>query len=146
MLMIREAIEEDLQGILNLYKQLFDNEEYSDIKSYRDKWREIKQYNNIKYFVAQYNGKIISTCHIIVVPNLTRNRRCYSIIENVITDKEYRNKGYGRKVIEKAIEFAKETNCYKVMLLSSNGRVESHAFYAKIGFDGNSKKGFQIRL
>ncbi|WP_461246061.1 GNAT family N-acetyltransferase [Treponema sp. R6D11] len=65
---------------------------------------------------------------------------------SLITDEKYRKKGIGKKVIEMAIEYAKENNCYKVVLQSSNKRKESHIFYTKCGFDGNSKRAFEIRF
>jgi GNAT superfamily N-acetyltransferase len=144
--MIREANEKDLNGILALYQQLFNEEDYSNIKMYEEKWKEIFQNNYLKYFVAIENGQIISTCNIAIIPNMTRNLRSFAVIENVFTHEDFRKKGYGKKVIEKAIEYAKKRNCYKVMLLSSKDRIEAHRFYERIGFDGNSKKGFQMRI
>jgi len=52
----------------------------------------------------------------------------------------------GKAIIDKAVDYAKEQNCYKVMLQSSSKRIEAHKFYEKIGFDGDSKRGFQIRF
>jgi hypothetical protein len=48
--------------------------------------------------------------------------------------------------MEMAIKYAKENKCYKILLQSNNKRKESHKFYENIGFDGESKKAFEIRL
>ncbi len=37
----------------------------------------------------------------------------------VVTHEKYRKRGYGTKVLQKAVEIAKENNCYKVMLMTS---------------------------
>ena len=67
-------------------------------------------------------------------------------IENVVTDREYRNLGLASKVIDMAIEFAKDHHCYKVILQSSIARTEAHQFYKSKGFNGESKKAFDMRL
>ena len=64
------------------------------------------------------------------------------MIENVISHPDYRRKGYGKAVIKKVVNFVKDKNCYKVMLLStaSNQKEIAHKFYENIGFDGDTKK------
>jgi GNAT superfamily N-acetyltransferase len=64
----------------------------------------------------------------------------------VITDTEHRKMGIGKTVMENAIEYAKEQNCYKIVLQSGNKRTEAHRFYEAIGFDSTSKRAYEIRL
>jgi GNAT superfamily N-acetyltransferase len=63
--------------------------------------------------VAEEDGRLLSTCNIAIVPNLTRSARPYAVIENVVTRSGARRRGLGRACIMKAIEFAKENGCYK---------------------------------
>ncbi|MFP4384857.1 MAG: GNAT family N-acetyltransferase [Spirochaetia bacterium] len=144
--MARQAEEHDLPGILSLYKHLFPDENYSNPEEYLKEWAEILNQDGICYFVAEEDGNVAAVCNIAVIPNLARNRRPYGVIENVITHPEMRRRGYGKDVVKKAIEYAKDRNCYKVMLLSGAARDTAHKFYEQIGFDGNSKKGFEIRF
>lgn len=144
--MIRKAKLEDLQAILTLYQQLFPNEDYSEIGDFTHTWSEILNDNKIKCFLLFKNEMALASCIVTIIPNLTRNQRPYAVIENVITHCEYRKMGLGREIMDKAVQCAKEQNCYKVMLLSSSKRMEAHKFYERIGFDGDSKKGFQIRF
>jgi hypothetical protein len=39
-------------------------------------------------------------------------------------------------------ERARSCGCTKLMLLSSVTRAEAHSFFARIGFDGQKKRGF----
>jgi len=138
--------ENELPLLLELYKQLEkSNGGKIDEITAKNIWKKIEN-QNIKYFTARENGKIISSCYICVIPNLTRGGRSIGYIENVITDRNYRRKGIGRKIIENAIEFAKEQNCYKVLLQSRNDRKDAHIFYEAIGFNGKSKRAFEIRI
>ena len=110
-------------------------------------WKaEIEGNRKIKYFGAVENGKVISTCYCLIIPNLTRLGSSIAFVENVVTDSEYRGQGLGRKVMEKAIDFARKNNCYKVILQSASFRKEAHQFYKNLGFDGESKKAFIMKL
>jgi GNAT superfamily N-acetyltransferase len=138
--------ENEISSLLELYKQLNPlNEVTINEFAVNNIWKEIEKYN-IKYYIAKENEKIIGSCYICIIPNLTRDGKSIGFIENVITDKEYRRKGIGKNIIKKAIEYAKEQNCYKVLLQSGNKRTEAHKFYESIGFDGESKKAFEIRF
>ena len=139
------ARKEHLPMILELYKQLIPEEIPIDIKTANEIWKKIEN-SGIKYFIAIENGIIISSCYLAIIPNLTRNGKSNGFIENVITDEKYRNKGIGKKVIEMAIEYGKQNNCYKIILQSSYKRKKNHIFYEKCGFDGDSKKAFEIRF
>jgi GNAT superfamily N-acetyltransferase len=139
------AGKEDLPMILKLYEQLNPEENVINIEAAKNIWKIIEQ-NNIRYFIAKENNKILASCYMVIIPNLTRNGQSIGFIENVITDKNNRRKGIGKNVMEMAIKYAKENNCYKILLQSNNKRKESHKFYENIGFDGDSKKAFEIRL
>lgn len=81
-----------------------------------------------------------------IVKNLTRGLRPYGLIENVVTHKDYRKKGYGRRVLHRAIEIAKEKNCYKIMLMTSSKSEDILRFYEKADFTKGVKTGFVINL
>ena len=138
----------DLNGIVELNKQLDENN--NSLKTFnldiRNKiWDKIEN-NNIKYFLAKDNGNIIGSCYICIIPNLSRNGKSIGFIENVIIDNNYRRKAIGKKLMEMAINYGKENNCYKIVLQSGIKRTEAHKFYENIGFNGKSKKAFDLRL
>ena len=137
--------EKELPSLLELYRQLSSINNIISESATKTIWESIQK-QNIKYFVAKENGKIIASCYICVIPNLTRNGRPIGFIENVITDEAYRRKGIGRVVMENAIKYAKELNCYKILLQSGSKRTDAHRFYESLGFDGESKKAYEIRF
>ena len=140
---IRELKTDDLESLLELYIQLSDiNKGYSYEKALAVWQNEIENNKSIKYFGAVDNGKVVSTCSCAIIPNLTNNAKSIGFIENVVTDENYRKQGLAKKVIDKAVEFAKSNDCYKVFLESGIARTEAHKFYEKIGFETGSKKSF----
>ena len=109
----RIAEKSDLKEIIELYKQLNSDDIEIEYNKALSIWEKTESINIIKYFIAVENSKVVSSCNIAIIPNLTRDGRPYAIIENVITDILYRRKGIGRKVIENAINYANRNNCYK---------------------------------
>ena len=143
---IRELNENDLESLLELYVQLDpDNKNYS-IQKMKILWKEIASNKNIRYFGAVEDDKVVSTCYCVIIPNLTKEGRPVCFIENVVTNEQSRNRGLGRKVIEKAVETAEANNCYKVILQSGSARKQAHEFYRNLGFDDTTKIAFDMRL
>ena len=144
---IRELNEGDLESLIKLYEQLDGANGNYTAEDARQIWKdEIEGNKKIKYFGAVENGKVISTCYVLIIPNLTRLGSSIAFVENVVTDKAFRGQGFGRKIMEKAIDFARQNNCYKVILQSASFRKEAHQFYKNLGFDGESKKAFIMKL
>jgi len=138
---------EDLGELLRLYKQLHpedpdpeDNPELAQI------WDEICQDPNLLYPVVRVDGEIVSTCTVAIIKNLTRGQRPYAVIENVMTHPGHRKKGYGTKVLHKAVDIARERECYKVMLLTGSKSEDTLRFYENAGFRKGVKTGFVINL
>lgn len=51
-------------------------------------------------------GKIVSSCVCVIIPNLTHGQQPYVFIENVMTDEAYRKKGLETKRLHYAKEIA----------------------------------------
>lgn len=136
----------DLNELLNLYRQLNpDDPDVSENKALIDTWDLIYNNPNLCYIVVEVDGKIVSSCNISIINNLTRNLRPYGLIENVITDENYRKKGYATNAINMALQIAKDNNCYKVMLLTERNE-ETQKFYEQVGFIKGIKTGFIKKL
>ncbi|WP_070000982.1 GNAT family N-acetyltransferase [Cellulosilyticum sp. I15G10I2] len=138
---------DELRALLDLYKH-FDNSdpELEDNEELKKLWDSIYNNPNLYYIVVEKEGILIATCNITIIKNLTRCARPYGLIENVVTHKKYRNKGFGKQVIKKAVEVAMNNNCYKVMVLTSSKKDETLNFYRSSGFRDDIKTGFIMKL
>nr|WP_310786738.1 GNAT family N-acetyltransferase [Fusobacterium nucleatum] len=140
--MVREAVKEDLDELLNLYlflheKNIPENSDYLE-----NTWKTIIEDVNHHIVVKEINGKIVSSCVCIIVPNLTRNIRPYALIENVVTNEGYRGKGYATECLNYAKEIAIKNNCYKMMLLTGTKNENTLAFYKSAGYNSDDKIAF----
>ncbi|NLD37942.1 MAG: GNAT family N-acetyltransferase [Desulfatiglans sp.] len=142
---IREIRSDELVKLLGLYTHLHDDDTIPEPHVISKVWAEIQTNKNIKYFGVFEEEDLISSCTIVIVPNLTRSCRPYAVIENVVTHIEHRRKGHGVSVLKAAIDFAWKKDCYKVMLMTGRLNEETLRFYESAGFDRKTKQAFVIK-
>ena len=143
-LRLRLAEDADIVPLLDLYVHLSSDNTRCPDEVARDSLRRISQIQGSGVFVGYANGKLVTTCTLIVVPNLTRGGRPYAVIENVVTHPEYRKRGLGKAILDAACDSAWESGCYKVMLSTGSTRPAILSFYESAGFE-QSRTGFQKR-
>lgn len=141
-MIIREVNESDLDGLLNLYTQLHDNPIPEDSRSLSELWKCILQDTNHHIIVAVEAGAVVSSCVLIIVPNLTHGQKSYAFVENVITDKSFRNNGLATACLNCAREIAKQHRCYKIMLMTGSKEDRTLNFYRRAGYNAEDKTAF----
>lgn len=139
---IREVQREDLQGLLELYTQLHDNPLPEDTRQLQTLWTRVLEDKDHHILVGLEDEKIICSVVLIVIPNLTHEQRPYALIENVITHKAYRHKGYATRLLETAKKKAKDSGCYKIMLLTGSKLESTLKFYEHAGYNKEDKTAF----
>jgi ribosomal protein S18 acetylase RimI-like enzyme len=95
--------------------------------------------------VGVREGEIVSSCVLVVVPNLTRTCRPFALIENVITHPAFRRRGFGTSVLMEAVRIARAEDCYKVVLSTASTREGTWLFYERAGFKRGTRTTFEIR-
>lgn len=140
--MIREIMENDLEGLMKLYMQLHDNPMPDKTQALTELWDTILYDKNHHIIVDEQNGKIVSSCVCVIIPNLTHNQQPYAFVENVITDEAYRNKGLATACLNYAKEIALKDKCYKLMLLTGSKKESTLDFYRKAGYNSEDKTAF----
>ena len=140
--MIREAKREDLDALLELYLFLHEDSIPEKNNHLEETWEQIIGDPNHHLIVCEEEGKIISSCVCVIIPNLTRNIRPYAFVENVVTHADYRGKGYATECLDFAKKIAEQENCYKMMLLTGSKSPETLRFYEKAGYNSSDKTAF----
>lgn len=140
--MIREANKNDLNALLELYLYLHEDSIPNQDEHLENIWKQIMEDKNHHLIVNEVDGKIVSSCVCVIIPNLTRNVRPYAFVENVVTHADYRKKGYASECLDYARTIAKNENCYKMMLLTGSKKAETLRFYEKAGYNSSDKTAF----
>ena len=140
--MIREITKNDFDGLLTLYMQLHGNPFPEKNEDVMKLWNTTLNDENHHIIVTEEDGKIVSSCVCIIIPNLTHNQRPYAFIENVITDCNYRKRGLATACLDFARDIAVKENCYKLMLLTGSKEERTLKFYENAGYNKNDKTAF----
>jgi len=140
--MVREVDCSELKEQLKLYLHLHENTIPDTTEILNNTWNTIVQDKNHHIIVNEVNGKIVSSCVCVIIPNLTRNIRPYAFIENVVTHKDYRSRGYATQCLNYAKEIAIKRNCYKMMLLTGSKDEKTLNFYCNAGYNSADKTAF----
>lgn len=144
--MIREINENDFMGLSELYTHLHSNNPIENNEKNFAIFNTILADENHHIIVAEEDGKIVSSCVCVIVPNLTHHQQPYALIENVVTDKAYRKMGLASACLSYAKQIAVENNCYKMMLLTGSKKRKTHRFYQKNGYNRFEKTGYIQRI
>lgn len=140
--LIREVEKQDLNAILELYTHLHNNTMPEMKEELMKLWKRILEDKDHHILVGITEGKVVSSCVLIIIPNLTHNQQPYALIENVITDENYRNRGYATLLLDYAKDMARRANCYKLMLMTGSKKESTLDFYEKAGYNKNDKTAF----
>lgn len=143
MVVIRACNEQDVAGLLALYRELRPHD--PQLVEAEAALASLLAQSHVRLIVAEVDGQLAATCQLGVIPTLTNGGRPFGIIEHVITAARFRRQGLSQKVLEQALAIAWQQDCYKVMLLSGEGRESAHRLYEKLGFKAGIEKGFVIK-
>ncbi|MFM9944644.1 MAG: N-acetyltransferase family protein [Bacteroidia bacterium] len=132
-ILVEEAQLTDIESLKKLLKQLVpdQNPEYGIMLV--DLSESIKSNYN-KWFVVRNNERVVGCCQLIIYRNLIRSPYRKAIIDSVIIDEENQYLGFGKLMIEKVLDYAKDHQVGKVQLISSFPRTAAHHFYEKMNF------------
>lgn len=140
--MVREIKENELNELLQLYLHLHESSLPEMSKHLNEVQFSIIKDKNHQIIVNEIDGKIVSSCVCVIIPNLTRNARAYAFIENVVTHVDYCGRGYASECLNFAGEIAKKENCYKMMLLTGSKDKSTLNFYKNAGYNCADKTAF----
>ena len=140
--MVREARQEDMKQVLELYLHLHEKSIPDETEQLLQVWNRIVSDPDHHLIVYEHEGKIVSSCVCVIIPNLTRDVRPYAFVENVVTHSEYRGRGYASACLEYAAKTAEKSGCYKMMLLTGSKKKSTLDFYTKAGYNSSDKTAF----
>ena len=135
-IVIEPAIAEDLDELSTLLGELFSEE--SDFRP--DKERQLRglrlifeQPNRGRVFVLRRDQSIVGMINLLFTIS-TAEGGFVILLEDLVIHKEYRGHGYGSKLLDYAINFARQKNFRRITLLTDRPELRSQNFFRKHGF------------
>ncbi|MET3370826.1 GNAT family N-acetyltransferase [Arthrobacter sp. M2012083] len=95
--------------------------------------------------VGELDGDVVATFQLSYIPGLSRKGSWRAQIEAVRVSETLRGQGVGVRMIQWAIDQARERGCSLVQLTTDKSRVSAHRFYERLGFVA-SHEGMKLTL
>ena len=105
-------------------------------ESYYYAYEEIHKDSNHELIVAELDGEMIGTLHLMFLPSISFQGGLRAQIESVRIDTRYQNRGIGSEIMKWTIERAKVRGAHIVQLTTHKSRADAHRFYERLGFKG----------
>ncbi len=146
----RRATREDVASIVRLLAEDdlgSQRERYEDPlpESYYAAFAQIDRDANHELIVAELDGVVIGTLHLMFLPSLSYQGGLRAQIESVRVAAKYRSQGVGSELMNWTIARARERGAHLVQLTTHGSRVDAHRFYERLGFKG-SHLGMKLNL
>ena len=107
---------------------------YLSQEKYNNFLKNILNDNHQILVIDDDDNNIIACGTIFIEPKMTHGGCLMGHIENILVDKNYRNKGLGEILVKKLLDIAKKRGCYRTDLTCNN---ELENFYKKNNFNKN---------
>lgn len=144
---LRKIKSSDLDDLIELYHQLHEGKGHSvDPDAFAASLKDILADPAYILWGVEEAGKIVATSKVVRFKGLSYGCRPFAVIENVVTHKEFRGKGFARKAVEACIQTAEEWGCYKAVLETGSKDEWKLRFYEKCGLSRGEKTAFIKRF
>lgn len=141
----RRAVASDMDAVLALYRELRPHDPPLAPDRALELWKNVHDSPHSFIAVCENKGQVGATCMLALVANLASAGRPIGFIEHVVTALAARRQGLAEACLQFAVHEAWRLGCCKVVLLSGAQRPQAHRLYEKLGFNGDTERGFVIK-
>jgi GNAT superfamily N-acetyltransferase len=145
---IEPATEADLDELSELVGGLFAQE--SDFRPNKEKQLRglrliFEQPNRGRVFVLRRDGAIVGMINLLFTIS-TAEGGFVVLLEDLVIHKQYQSHGYGSKLLNHAIEFARQKNFLRITLLTDRPENVAQEFFRRHGFHESSMIPMRLLL
>jgi ribosomal protein S18 acetylase RimI-like enzyme len=141
----RATIDEldSLTELFNSYRVFYEQE--SDIQSAKSFLKERLLNEDSVVFIAYEEGNGVGFVQLYPTFSSVSMKRSW-VLNDLYVNASARKKGFGEKLIQKAIEFAEETGAKGLFLETGHDNVTAQSLYEKVGFKKESNYFYYFSL
>jgi GNAT superfamily N-acetyltransferase len=137
-LMFRKAEREDVLAIVAM---LADDalgasrESPKELTPYLEAFAVIDEDPHQLLVVCELDGAVAGTMQLSFIAGLSRKGATRTLVEAVRIHRDARGTGLGTRMMEWAIDEARERGCTMIQLTTDASRTDAHRFYERLGFE-----------
>lgn len=135
---VRMLADDDLGSQRECYEDPLPERYYSAFK-------QIDSDPNHELIVAECDGDVIGTAHLIFIPSVSFQGGLRAQIESVRVDKRFQSQGIGGQMMKWLMDRARQRGAHVIQLTTHKTRLDAHRFYERLGFKG-SHLGMKLSL
>jgi len=143
-LIIREMVADDIPELALLYKQFWNEDSY--VEKMYIKFNKFCKTGTHVMMSAIEKDRLIGSVMGVICSDLYGSCEPFMVLENMIIDKNYRNKGVGKALIFELEKIAAQKKCTQIILVTENNRIDACKFYESAGYNPDTHKGFKKKL
>jgi len=143
-MIIRKMVENDIPELATLYKQFW--HEDSCIETMHRQFKKFRENGTHVLLSAIENECLIGSVMGVICEELYGNCKPFMVLENMIVDNKYRNKGIGKALIAELEKIAIDISCTQIILITEVDRIAACKFYESAGYSPTKNRGFKKKL
>jgi ribosomal-protein-alanine N-acetyltransferase len=125
---VETATDTTLPEVLRIQAEGFEKERQREIIKYFKKSRKI-------FYVIKNQSKVIGYCIYYLKPAFSsRGFEKKAVIYSIAVDSKFRNRGFGRKLLEESIREMKQNKALSIALYVNVNNIPAIKLYEKVGF------------
>jgi len=129
---LRKAKIKDSNHVYGLICQLVGFE--FDKKSFEVKFEKNMVNSSICYWVIENNESLVGFVSL-HIQELLHHQKKVAEVQELCVDEKFTGMGFGKLMLDEAIQEAERQNCEIIELAASNKRVDAHRFYEREGWE-----------
>ena len=137
---VRQARAADAAAVEALYRELLPHDRNIRVDPARLEQLAADGHNHL--LLAEDAGQVCGAVFYTLCSDPMYGSLPFAVVEHVIVAAAARRRGAGRALMTAVEEQARAARCTRLSLLSAVHRVEAHAFFERMGYEGDRKRGF----
>lgn len=144
MITIEPLGEQDLEDLAGLYRQFWN--EPSDLSGMERVFRKRSRDPDYLFLGAWMEGRLVGSAMGILCDEMYGRCLPFMVVEDVVVDREYRRRGIGALLMAELEQTAVSRGCTAMLLITEQDRPGAIRFYASLGFNPHTHRGFKKKL
>ena len=128
-LVVREAVNEDIEGIIRVFKTTY----LEDEPWARSALRRLLATSNYVMLVAELGGMVVGYADYYVLPSIWEKWN-EATVNYLFVHKDYQGKGIGSKLLEEVVKRADKVGIAELHVATEKGNEQAIRLYKKHGF------------